>query len=63
MTARTVNYETGADTRWETMRFYRGQSREPFVTGWVGVEFSDRGEYEMKGFDDAVRLYEVRWRD
>ncbi len=24
--------------------------------------FSDRGEYEMKGFDDAVRLYEVRWR-
>jgi class 3 adenylate cyclase len=25
--------------------------------------FSDRGEHEMKGFDDAVRLYEVRWRD
>ena len=25
--------------------------------------FSDRGEYEMKGFDDAVRLYEVRWRE
>jgi class 3 adenylate cyclase len=25
--------------------------------------FSDRGEYEMKGFDDAVWLYEVRWRD
>ncbi len=24
--------------------------------------FSDRGEFEMKGFDDAVRLYEVRWR-
>jgi class 3 adenylate cyclase/pimeloyl-ACP methyl ester carboxylesterase len=24
--------------------------------------FSDRGEYEMKGFDDAVRLYEVRWQ-
>ncbi len=24
--------------------------------------FSDRGEYEMKGFDDAVRLYEVKWR-
>ena len=25
--------------------------------------FSDRGEYAMKGFDDAVRLFEVRWRD
>ena len=25
--------------------------------------FSDRGEYAMKGFDDAVRLYEVRWRE
>jgi class 3 adenylate cyclase len=24
--------------------------------------FSDRGEYAMKGFDDAVRLYEVRWQ-
>jgi class 3 adenylate cyclase len=25
--------------------------------------FSDRGEFAAKGFDDAVRLYEVRWRD
>jgi class 3 adenylate cyclase len=25
--------------------------------------FSDRGEHEMKGFDDAVRLYEVKWRE
>jgi class 3 adenylate cyclase len=25
--------------------------------------FSDRGEHMMKGFDDAVRLYEVRWRE
>jgi class 3 adenylate cyclase len=25
--------------------------------------FSDRGEYEMKGFDDAVRLHEVRWQE
>ena len=24
--------------------------------------FSDRGDHEMKGFDDAVRLYEVRWQ-
>jgi class 3 adenylate cyclase len=25
--------------------------------------YSDRGEFAMKGFDDAVRLYEVRWRE
>jgi len=24
--------------------------------------FADRGEFAMKGFDDTVRLYEVRWR-
>ena len=25
--------------------------------------FGDRGEYVLKGFDEAVRLYEVRWRE
>ena len=25
--------------------------------------FTDRGEFAMKGFDDAVRLYEVRWHE
>ena len=29
----------------------------------AGVELEDRGEQEMKGFDDAVRLYEVRSRE
>jgi hypothetical protein len=24
--------------------------------------FTDRGEFVPKGFDDAVRLYEVRWQ-
>jgi class 3 adenylate cyclase/alpha-beta hydrolase superfamily lysophospholipase len=28
-----------------------------------GFTFADRGEFAMKGFDDAVRLYEVRWRE
>ena len=28
-----------------------------------GFAFIDRGEFMMKGFDDAVRVYEVRWRD
>jgi class 3 adenylate cyclase len=42
------------------MRFYRGQSRQPFVTGWVGVEFEDRGEQEMKGVGEPVRVYVVR---
>jgi class 3 adenylate cyclase len=26
-------------------------------------EYSDRGEVALKGFEDAVRLYEVRWRE
>jgi len=25
--------------------------------------FTDRGEVALKGFDEPVRLYEVRWRD
>ena len=25
--------------------------------------FADRGEVTLKGFDEPVRLYEVRWRD
>jgi class 3 adenylate cyclase len=28
-----------------------------------GFSFADRGEFAMKGFDDAVRLYEVRWQE
>jgi hypothetical protein len=28
----------------------------------AGVTFADRDEHELKGIDDAVRLYEVRWR-
>ena len=25
--------------------------------------FADRGEASLKGFDEPVRLYEVRWRE
>ncbi len=28
-----------------------------------GFMFADRGECALKGFEDAVRLYEVRWRN
>jgi class 3 adenylate cyclase len=28
-----------------------------------GFLFADRGEVLPKGFDEAVRLYEVRWRE
>jgi class 3 adenylate cyclase len=28
-----------------------------------GFEFADRGEFLPKGFEDAVRLFEVRWRE
>ena len=27
-----------------------------------GFLFADRGEFVAKGFEDPVRLYEVRWR-
>jgi adenylate cyclase len=28
-----------------------------------GFLFSDHGDVELRGFEDPVRLYEVRWRD
>ncbi|MCI0820687.1 MAG: adenylate/guanylate cyclase domain-containing protein, partial [Chloroflexi bacterium] len=28
-----------------------------------GFLFADRGEFVAKGFEEPVRLYEVRWRD
>ena len=28
-----------------------------------GFVFSDRGEFVPKGFEEAVRLYELRWRE
>ncbi|MEX2392024.1 MAG: adenylate/guanylate cyclase domain-containing protein [Dehalococcoidia bacterium] len=28
-----------------------------------GFLFADRGEFVAKGFDEAVRVYEVRWRE
>jgi hypothetical protein len=31
--------------------------------GTLGDVYSDRGETMLKGFEDAVRLYEVRWRE
>jgi class 3 adenylate cyclase len=29
----------------------------------AGVTFADRGEHVLKGIDDAVRLYEVKWQE
>ena len=28
-----------------------------------GLLFSDRGEVALRGFEDPVRLYDVRWRE
>ncbi|RLC58692.1 MAG: hypothetical protein DRI30_02285, partial [Chloroflexi bacterium] len=28
-----------------------------------GFLFADRGETELRGFEDPVRIYEVRWQD
>jgi class 3 adenylate cyclase len=31
---------------------------------WIqGFTFSDRGEFVAKGFEEPVRVYEVRWRE
>ena len=27
------------------------------------VMFNDRGDTELRGFEDPVRVYEVRWRE
>ena len=32
-------------------------------TGGVAFLFADRGEFVAKGFEEPVRVYEVRWRD
>jgi hypothetical protein len=29
----------------------------------VSIAYADRGETMLKGFEDAVRLFEVRWRE
>ncbi len=29
----------------------------------VSIAFSDRGEVALRGFEEPVRLYEVRWRE
>ena len=29
----------------------------------VGFLFADRGDVALRGFEDPVRLYEVRWRE
>jgi class 3 adenylate cyclase len=33
------------------------------LCGGKSFMFADRGESTMRGFEDSVRLYEVRWRD
>jgi class 3 adenylate cyclase len=48
----------------------KAEGREILVSDTVrglcsgkGFLFADRGEFVAKGFDEAVRVYEVRWRD
>jgi class 3 adenylate cyclase len=33
---------------------------QPQIQGFL---FSDRGEFVAKGFEEPVRVYEVRWRE
>jgi len=32
------------------------------IAAGKGFLFADRGEVALRGFEDPVRLYEVRWR-
>jgi hypothetical protein len=32
-------------------------------TGAGGFPFADRGEFVAKGFEEPVRVYEVRWNE
>ena len=34
-----------------------------FVTSADGTRVADRGEFVAKGFEEPVRVYEVRWRE
>jgi hypothetical protein len=42
----------------------RGETREERFRGLRDEHvYADRGEAMPKGFEDTVRLYEVRWRE
>jgi len=48
----------------------QGQGGEILVSDVVrqlvagkGFSFTDRGQAALRGFDDPVRLYELRWRE
>ena len=40
-----------------------GVGRDPRVSAGKGFLFADRGENVLRGFEDAVRVWEVRWRE
>ena len=37
--------------------------RIAYCASGKGFLFADRGEVALRGFEDPVRLYEVRWRE
>jgi len=54
----TQNYQTN----------FRNRDSQPRTTprhegSGKGFLFSDQGDVALRGFEDPVRLYEVRWRE
>ena len=43
-------------------RWTYGTRQRELVAG-KGFLFSNRGDVVLRGFEDPVRLYEVRWRE
>jgi hypothetical protein len=53
----TQNYQTN----------FRNRDGQPHTTprhegSGKGLRITDRGDFVAKGFEEAVRVYEVRWR-
>ena len=42
--------------------FFGGLRKVPMASG-KGFLFSDRGDTTLRGLEEPVRLYEVRWRE
>ncbi|TMB93735.1 MAG: LLM class flavin-dependent oxidoreductase [Chloroflexi bacterium] len=61
----TAVEERGFDSIWvaeHVVLFDEYASQYPYASDGKGFIFSDRGEFALKGFEEPVRVYEVRWQ-
>ena len=55
--------ETAGLASCSTASCQRWASRLRELAMGKGFMFGDRGEVALRGFEDRVRLYEIRWRE